>query len=196
MTDRSMPIAVSEKHPEFRCRFMEVYSRRAVFDGYAKDYYVVSFRRRGGIVATRDGKILLVRQYRFLTNGNSWELPGGTIEDHETVEAGLARECLEETGVQVRGLNTLLVYYPGLDNVDNQTTICYTEDVSVEGKFQPDPAEVNAIEWIALDECVDMIFRQEILDAMTVSGILGYAYRLRHMSTGSTIDVRDRRERA
>src|SRR6185295_18988075 len=121
-----------------------------------------------------DNKVLLVRQYRFLIDGYSWELPGGTIEKNESAEAGMARECLEETGLRPADLQLLLVYYPGLDNVDNRTSIyvsCRMEKVRT---FTGNPAEISENGWFSLDECLAMVFKQEILDAMTVAGLLAY----------------------
>lgn len=171
--------AISDKRLEYRCPYMQIYHRRADFGAYTKDYYVVEFRRRGGVVAVRNGEVLLVRQYRFLLDGESLELPGGTIENEESVEAGLARECLEETGIRVRDLRPIVTYYPGLDNVDNRTTVFCSENVEQERPFISNPAEVLGIEWVSIASCLEMIFAGRILDAMTVAGIFGYAIQTR-----------------
>lgn len=172
--DLKLPLEVTERETTYRCPFMEIYHRRARFDGFSKDYYVVSFKRRAGVVVVRDGSALLVKQYRFLINGPSWELPGGTMEDAEDLRAGIARECLEETGVAVGQLQELVTYYPGLDNVDNRTTIFYAEDAKPSSSFSGDPREVGQIAWIPLGHCIEMVFSGEILDAMTIAGLLAY----------------------
>jgi ADP-ribose pyrophosphatase len=177
MSDKRAAIKFSEKQVTYRTPFMDVVHSRADFGDFAKDYYVVTFGERGGVVGIRDGRILLVRQYRFLIDGYSWELPGGTIEKKESAEAGLARECLEETGMLPRDLELLLVYYPGLDNVDNRTSIYVSERMEFRKPFVGNPAEVSEIGWFGANECLEMVFRQEILDAMTVSGILAYHHR-------------------
>src|SRR5262245_44487423 len=123
MSDKKPERKIGPPRVTYRTPFMDVVHTHADFGSFAKDYYVVAFGPRGGVVGVRDDRILLVRQYRFLIDGYSWELPGGTIEKHEDVEAGLARECLEETGFAPEALRLLLVYYPGLDNVDNRTSI-------------------------------------------------------------------------
>ena len=53
-----------------------------------------------GAVILQDGKVVLVKR-RFEPLAGQWSLPGGRLELGETLEAGLAREMLEETGLVV-----------------------------------------------------------------------------------------------
>ena len=172
-------IKFSPRQTTYQTPFFDVYHSRADFGGFSKDYYVINFGPRGGIVAAKDGNVLLARQYRFLIDGMSWELPGGTIEPGEPAETGAARECLEETGVLCRNLKPLVVYYPGLDNVENRTTIWRTDDVEIRRGFVPKAEEVSEVAWVPLARAIDMIFAGEILDGMSVTGLLAYQHSLR-----------------
>lgn len=174
---RARPLACSAPKTLHKNPFLEIQSSRARFNGFSKDYYVIKFKRRAGVVAVKDGQVLLVRQYRFLTNKLSWELPGGTIEDSETMREGLRRECLEETGITLGKLLPLVEYYPGLDNVDNRTCLFLCRNVKIARPFCPDPAEITDIAWVKPEKCLKMIFARQILDAMTVAGLLAYAHR-------------------
>jgi 8-oxo-dGTP diphosphatase len=53
-----------------------------------------------GAVIEHGGHIVLIRR-RFEPLAGQWSLPGGTLEVGETLEAGVAREMLEETGLIV-----------------------------------------------------------------------------------------------
>lgn len=53
-----------------------------------------------GAVIFKDGMVVLVRR-RFEPLAGQWSLPGGRLELGETLEAGVAREILEETGLQI-----------------------------------------------------------------------------------------------
>ena len=54
----------------------------------------------GGVVIV-DGRALLIRRGSEPLRGQ-WSIPGGTLELGETLEEGVARELLEETGIVVR----------------------------------------------------------------------------------------------
>lgn len=58
-------------------------------------------RHPGGALAvpvTPDGKLILLRQYRFALQGRLLEFPAGTVEQHEAPEETIKREIEEETG--------------------------------------------------------------------------------------------------
>lgn len=59
----------------------------------AKDINKVS----KAVIVNSKGKILLLHP----TNKDKWHLPGGHLQQHETYLAGLKREVLEETNLQV-----------------------------------------------------------------------------------------------
>ena len=50
-------------------------------------------------VVVEDGRILLLNQDADV--GRSWSLPGGKLEDGETLAGALVREMKEETGLEV-----------------------------------------------------------------------------------------------
>jgi 8-oxo-dGTP diphosphatase len=54
----------------------------------------------GAVVVSDDGRIVLVKR-RHEPLAGLWSLPGGSLELGETLEAGTAREVLEETGLVV-----------------------------------------------------------------------------------------------
>jgi ADP-ribose pyrophosphatase len=58
-------------------------------------------RHPGGALAvpvTPEGKLVLVRQYRFSVQGRILEFPAGTVERHEEPAETIKRELEEETG--------------------------------------------------------------------------------------------------
>lgn len=67
-------------------------------------------RHPGGALAvpiTDDGKLVLVRQYRFAVKGRLLEFPAGTIEKGESAELTIKREIEEETGYHAQTWHNL-----------------------------------------------------------------------------------------
>jgi 8-oxo-dGTP diphosphatase len=62
----------------------------------------------GGVVIERD-RALLIRRGSEPLRGE-WSIPGGTLELGESLESGVARELLEETGLEVRVLELIEVF--------------------------------------------------------------------------------------
>jgi 8-oxo-dGTP diphosphatase len=62
----------------------------------------------GGVIIEQ-GRTLLIRRGTEPLRGE-WSIPGGTLEIGETLEEGVARELLEETGVEVRVLELIEVF--------------------------------------------------------------------------------------
>ena len=54
----------------------------------------------GAVIVTDDLRVVLVKR-RHEPLAGQWSLPGGRLELGETLEAGLAREMLEETGLEI-----------------------------------------------------------------------------------------------
>ena len=53
-----------------------------------------------GAVIVDDGRVVLIKR-KYEPLAGQWSLPGGTLEIGESLEAGVAREMREETGLEV-----------------------------------------------------------------------------------------------
>ncbi len=62
----------------------------------------------GGVVIEA-GRALLIRRASEPLRGE-WSIPGGMLELGETLQAGVARELLEETGLHIRVLDLIEVF--------------------------------------------------------------------------------------
>ncbi len=62
----------------------------------------------GGVIIDR-GRVVLIRRGNEPLLGE-WSIPGGTLEVGETLQEGVARELLEETGIEVRVLELIEVF--------------------------------------------------------------------------------------
>ena len=101
----------------------------------------------GMIIATQDEKLLLVHRVNPPLAGY-WAPPAGYIEMDESVEAGVARETKEETGLDVRVEKLLGLY----SRANVGVTIALFAGRVIGGARAFDPAEVNGIEFFARAE--------------------------------------------
>jgi ADP-ribose pyrophosphatase len=176
-TDHSASLEAPEFGPKevvYQDAHQEIYSITADFGDFQKQYFVRDSGLRAGIVLIKNDSVLLVRQYRILVQGLSWEVPGGRVEENEAPEQAAIRECAEETGLECRDLVPLVVYQPGLDTSNNPTHIFHTSHFhQLPGEYRT-PEEVQELSWIPLADCTRMIANGQITDALTIISLLSY----------------------
>lgn len=170
------PISVSEAHEIFKNEFIRLYSVQAAFESYWKEYFITERGTRVGVLLLRNDHILLVRQYRFLINEYSWEIPGGGVYPDESPRQAAVRECQEEAGIVCHSLIPLFDYRLGLDVTDNQVHLFYSADFSDMGTLG-DGKETDAREWVPQAECLRRALAGELKDLMTIMVLLVYAHR-------------------
>ncbi len=128
-------------------------------------------RHRGGaaVLLIEDGKVLLVRQFRYLYGKPIYEIPAGKLNEGEDAKAAAARELEEETGF-VAELSRLLDVYPTPGYTDEIIRI-YFADSFKKSKQKLDDDEFLNCCLINLDDVLKMIDNGEICDAKTIAAI-------------------------
>jgi ADP-ribose pyrophosphatase len=118
-----------------------------------------------------DPTILLIRQYRYATGGQLWEIPAGTLDPGEDPEACARRELLEETGVTAARLQRLTSIWttPGFTN---EVIHLYLATGLTSGEPSRERDEFIEVVPQALSRVLELIRDGEIRDAKTVAAIL------------------------
>jgi ADP-ribose pyrophosphatase len=138
---------------------------RTVYEGkclrmkQAGNWEYVERTRASGVVVilplTRDGKIILVEQFRTAVGRNVIELPAGLAGDGEKKEELLEaakRELLEETGYSTSSW-TLLAEGPASAGLTNELiTFFLASDVTPSAKTDPDSEEKIEAHEVSLHE--------------------------------------------
>ncbi len=127
----------------------------------------------GGVVVLpldEEGKIVMVRQYRYPMQSVVLELPAGKNEPGEDPLYGATRELSEEIGAEgtLVPLGTLLSS-PGISS--EVLHLFLGMDLTF-GEPHPDPNEFLEIVHLSFAEAEALILSGEICDAKTVAGIL------------------------
>jgi len=100
------------------------------------------------IIALPGDRVVLVAR-RFPPLG--WALPGGFVDEGETVEAAAVREALEETGLSVTLTDLLGVYSdPRRDARKHTMSTVFLGRASGEPRGGDDASEARAFGWEAL----------------------------------------------
>ena len=119
---------------------------------------------------TKDGQVVLVRQFRYPISRITLELPAGRLEWGEDAEQTCRRELAEETGLSAGKLERLgqVVVAPGYSN--EQISIYLATDLQ-EGLAHPEKDEFIETITLPLAEAYAMIDRGEIQDSKTIIGL-------------------------
>lgn len=95
------------------------------------------------IVAYKEGKILLLKEFRMSINRAIFNLCAGMMEEGETIEECIGRELYEETGLKVKKILELLPpSYSAVGFSDTQTWIAFVE---AEGELEDHTSENEEI---------------------------------------------------
>ena len=149
--------------------------------GAIKDPYYVLERPDAAIIfpLTREGEVVLVRQYRPPLKRMELGLPAGLVEEGEKPEAAARRELLEETGYAGGEWELLgtLASSPSLK--DNWAYLFLARDVEVVAEPDPDEHERVEVVEVAVEDLPGLIRVGEIVSSSGVAAIMLALERLK-----------------
>ncbi|MBI4216378.1 MAG: NUDIX hydrolase [Chloroflexi bacterium] len=118
------------------------------------------------------GRVLLVRQFRYAVGESLLEIPAGGVDPGETPEACARRELAEETGFAPGRLELLGQMYatPGISNED--FFIYLATGLEPSAPHAPDEDEAIALERVPLADIPALLAAGAFRDAKTVAGLL------------------------
>jgi ADP-ribose pyrophosphatase len=147
-------------------------------DGRTTTYGVVTFGHCVGVVPfVDDDHVLLVRQYRYVQReDHRWEIPTGGVHDGETLEQAAQRELAEEAGYRAGRLVRVSSYYTS-KSVCDETAHIYIGEGLTTAHAVPDDTEFLQRRVFPLDQALRMALDGEIMDSMSVIGLLLAARR-------------------
>ena len=132
---------------------------------------VIEHSGGSSILAEKDGKILLVRQFRYPYKEVIWEIPAGKINAGETPEETAVRELEEECGYKAEKVERLFEVYPS-PAYTNEVIRIYRADGLMKSQTRLDEDEFLSAVWVEKNEIKKMIDNGEIKDGKTLIALL------------------------
>jgi ADP-ribose pyrophosphatase len=141
-------------------------------DGRERSYPVLHLGASVGILPfVSRHEVVLVRQYRHVTQDFSWEVPGGSIGAGEPPEAAAQRELREEAGYRAGHLRRLGAFWPNNAYLDEVIHVYLAEEL-VADPLPPDQDEQLEIRAFPFDVALAMAQDDRISCGLTKLAIL------------------------
>jgi 8-oxo-dGTP pyrophosphatase MutT (NUDIX family) len=116
-----------------------------------------------GVIIGADDRVLVIQRH---DNGN-WEAPGGILELGETLEQGVQREVMEETGVLVTVEGVTGVY----KNM-SQGIVALVYRCSIASGHPKTSSETTSVKWVErgqIDELMTPAYAARVHDAFNTT---------------------------
>ncbi len=119
-----------------------------------------------------DGRVILVRQYRYAAGRALLEIPAGTLDrPGESPGAAAARELGEETGYTATDYRELAAFFTAPGFCTEKITVYLATGLTPGGQDQMDDENIT-LEIVPLTDTPALIVGGDIADAKTISGLL------------------------
>lgn len=162
-------------------------STRRVYSGHVLALDVDQVEEPGGVRAQRevvrhrgsvavlavhdDGRVALVRQYRYAVDEELWELPAGRLDPGERPEDAARRELEEETGLRAAHLEALSFFYATPGFCEEGLHLFRATRLQVV-PARPEADERITLHTLTLDEARALISSGQVRDAKTLVALL------------------------
>ena len=149
-----------------------------LMDGRITNREVVEHPGGVAVFAMDDqGRVALVRQYRYPMGEETLELPAGKLEPGEDPRDSGLRELAEETGLVPGTFEDMGCLYSSPGILAERIYLYFAKDLT-QGPTHPDDGEFVETVWLPYQDLVDKARRGEIKDGKTLVGILKASFLL------------------
>ncbi len=155
--------------------------------GTEKEFVVVAPSDWVNVVAlTADGRIVLVRQFRFGIDGFSLEIPGGVMEPGEDPVAAGLRELREETGYAGGAARLLGSVCPNPAIQSNRCHFVFVDGAAATAELEWDADEEIEVVALPADEVYALARNGGIVHGLVLNALMLFEpeWRARRGGTG------------
>lgn len=126
------------------------------------------------VLCVKGGKVALVKQFRYAYGEAIYEIPAGKLNEGEDPMLAAERELGEETGMIADELVLRFVLYP-TPGYTNEKIFIYEALGVREGKQHLDEGEFLNVEFVPIEDALEMVENGAICDAKTIVALQRYA---------------------
>jgi len=126
------------------------------------------------VLAIKEGKFVIVKQFRKALDETLLEIPAGKIENDEDPALCAMRELEEETGYRANSIHFLMDMYSAAGYSSERIHIFYADDLQ-ETQAHPDEDEFLSVHEVDIIDFYRMILNGKIKDSKTICAVLKYA---------------------
>jgi len=122
-----------------------------------------------------DGRVVLIRQYRPSVERTLWELPAGSVNEGEEIEAAARRECEEEIGLVPDRIEHIAALYPAPGFCDEELVYFRVSGLRPpppDSPHHPDDDEDIQAQPVTVADARQMLARGDIIDLKTAYGLM------------------------
>jgi len=135
----------------------------------------------GGVLAVPildDGRLVLIRQFRYPLQKYILEFPAGKLDSHLSPEETIARELEEEAGYRAQELTHECSFYtsPG---ISNELLHLFVARALEPVQQRLEDGEHISVERYTLEQCLAKVVRGEIMDGKTLLGLFWYQFKFK-----------------
>lgn len=124
------------------------------------------------VLIVKDASILLVSQYRYAVEEQTWEIPAGKLEVDEDPYTCGVREVEEECGYRVHHMKQIFTMYSTPGFCSEAIVIYHCNDVEeIENPRPMDEDECIETAWFSIQDAYKMVLDGSIKDAKTIVAI-------------------------
>lgn len=162
----------------YECFFMKLYEDEVLLPNNktSKRIYLKHSSAAAILPINKEGKIVLVKQYRYPIRSESVEIPAGKKDTLE--EAGLVcakRELEEETGYVSKNIEPMMDINSCVGYSNEVIELFIAKDCyKIENPMSPDEDEFVEVLELTEEECLNMIKNKLIKDAKTIIALQQY----------------------
>jgi 8-oxo-dGTP diphosphatase len=106
-----------------------------------------------GLILIRSQSILMQHRAPWVHNGDTWGIPGGARDSHESTIEGAFREAIEETGIDTELLTPLHTFTDDHGSWKYDTVIAHAADGLVAHEVNDESHEVR---WVQIEEVAEL----------------------------------------